>query len=1146
MGVYWATAAILVPYLVLAWFLGIWLRLHGSSLWILRGGLAFLGILAAGVFFWFFRKSKAESDAEGEAEAGVTDSAGDTKEVDMLVHDAVRKLRASSLGRSASLGKLPVVFVVGESGSAKTHTVVNSALDPELLAGHVYQDNEILATSTANFWYTRQAIFADVAGNVLQENKKWARLVKLLQPGRVSSAVQQGQQAPRAVIVCFDCGSFLEERANETTTATARKIGGRLQQVSQLLGISFPVYVLFTKIDRISFFSEYVRNFSKDEGANVLGATLPVRPPHSIGVYAEEETRRLEKAFDELFYSLSDRRMDLLGRENEADKRPLVYEFPRELRKVRKLLVNFLVDMARPSQLQVNPFLRGFYFTGVRPIVIDDVVAASVNEYETAPEPDSGATRIFTAGHGGGRQPMAQKVMGSRKVPQWMFLSQFFNGVLLKDQVAFRTSGFSTRVSLLRRIALISVTAIGLLCGLLFFISFLENRSLENEVTEAERQIPSLTLGAGQLPSVSDLQQLDRLRLAVARLADYEEDGPPWHMRWGLYVGDALYPDARRVYFQHFEEMLFAQSQGAIVGSLRALPAQPGPSDSYDKPYTELKAYLITTSNSDKSTVEFLSPVLLSYWANAKDAGPDRTELARKQFNFYSTGLPNQNPFSEQNDAHTIAQARTYLNQFQDIERIYNAMVEEVSRRNPGVSFNQAFKDSEGVVTSSSAVRGAFTRGGFDAVQEELRQPSHILGEKWVLGDSTSAQLDFAALRNQVSQYYYRDFVQQWLTVLKTSKVNEFGTLEGASRRLESLTSQTSPLLELFWFISNNTDVGVPDASDPFQPVAGIVPPGAPRRLPDQYIGSSNKTYILALAKLKADADVLSKNPGSAPDLATANQDASAAEVEVTNTMGTRVDQKFHSEKEVLRLLKEPIARFGEVLTSGPKEALNKGGKDLCSQFSEWTRYYPVNSNPDAQDLPIETLSKSLAPKSGTVWQFAEKLAPYVTRQGNVFSAIPGGAVTPTPGILLFLSRAAALSDALYPDGSAPPHFSYTFKLLPSNLEGVTLKVGKETLPASEPEKTFTWTGAPEDVRVTSKGDDILQSYQGSWAIFRLAQSARWAGSSLEWVEQSNGKDVVLPSGKVKSFRYQLQVTGFNPLRPGELAGLHCVAQVAR
>jgi type VI secretion system protein ImpL len=838
--------------------------------------------------------------------------------------------------------------------------------------------------------------------------------------------------------------------------------------------------------------------------------------------------------------------MDLLGRENEADKRALVYEFPRELRKVRKLLVNFLVDLARPSQLQVNPFLRGFYFTGVRPIVIDDVVAASVHDYETAPEPDAGATRIFTAGHGGGRQPVAQKVIGSRKVPQWMFLSQFFNGVLLKDQVAFRTSGFSTRVSLLRRIALISLASIGLLCGLFFFISFLENRSLETEVMEAERQVPSLSLGAGQLASISDLQQLDRLRLAVARLANYEEDGPPWHMRWGLYVGDVLYPDARRAYFQHFEEMLFTQSQGAIVTSLRALPAQPGPNDPYDKPYNELKAYLITTSNADKSTAEFLSPVLLNHWANGKDGGPDRAALARKQFDFYSTELPKQNPFSEQNDARTIAQARTYLTEFQDIERIYNAMVEEVSRRNPGLSFNQAFKDSEGVVSSPSVVRGAFTRAGFDAVQEELRQPSHILGEKWVLGDATSAQLDFAALRSQVSQYYDRDFVQQWLTVLKTSRVPEFGTLEGASRKLESLTSQTSPLLELFWFIANGTDVGVPEVTDSFQPVAGIVPPGAPHKLPDQYISDSNKPYILALAKLKADASTLRNDPTSAPDLATANQDISAAEVAVTNTMGTRVDQKFHSEKEVLRLLKEPITRFEDVLTSGPKEGLNKGGKDLCSQFSEWTKYYPVNPSPDAPDLPLEMLNKSLAPKTGMVWQFADKLAPYVTRQGTIYSAIPGAAVTPTPGILLFLSRAAALTDALYPGGSATPHLSYTFKPLPSNLEGVTLKVGNETLPASEPEKTFTWSGAPEDVRVTSKGDDILQSYQGPWAIFRLAQSARWAGSNLEWVEQSNGKDVMLPSGKVKSFRYQLQVTGFNPLRPGELAGLRCVAQVAR
>ena len=72
-----------------------------------------------------------------------------------------------------------------------------------------------------------------------------------------------------------------------------------------MLGISFPVYVLFTKLDRISFFTDFVRGMSKDEASEVLGATLPLRSLNA-GVYADEETRRLTKAFDEIFYSLAE------------------------------------------------------------------------------------------------------------------------------------------------------------------------------------------------------------------------------------------------------------------------------------------------------------------------------------------------------------------------------------------------------------------------------------------------------------------------------------------------------------------------------------------------------------------------------------------------------------------------------------------------------------------------------------------------------------------------------------------------------------------------------------------------------------------------------------------------------------------------
>ena len=71
--------------------------------------------------------------------------------------------------------------------------------------------------------------------------------------------------------MCFDCETFLQTGASETAVSAARRLSVRLQEVSQLLGISFPVYVLFTKLDRISFFTDFVRGMSKDEAAEVLG-----------------------------------------------------------------------------------------------------------------------------------------------------------------------------------------------------------------------------------------------------------------------------------------------------------------------------------------------------------------------------------------------------------------------------------------------------------------------------------------------------------------------------------------------------------------------------------------------------------------------------------------------------------------------------------------------------------------------------------------------------------------------------------------------------------------------------------------------------------------------------------------------------------
>jgi len=1142
---YLLTTLVFLLYLVLVWFLGQWLHLEGANLLILRVGLAAIGLLGAIVFVWFYRKIKAAKEG---TEATSVSSA--SSEIEAILREANRRLKSSVVAGGARLGNLPLIFVLGEPDSTKTTTVIHSALDPELLSGQVYQDNQVLPTRVLNVWYSRQAVMIDPAGRLMTQAADWKHLLKRLQPIRFS-VFRQRHLAPRAAVVCFDCEAFLKPGASETTLSAARRLGARLQEISYASGISFPVYVLFTKMDRVSFFTEFMRGLTRDEASEVLGATLAVRSL-AMGVYAEEETRRLTKAFDELFYSLAEKRLDLLAREHESDKLPGIYEFPRELRKVRTLLVQFLVDLARPSQLNVNPFLRGFYFCGVRPVVIEEV-AARAEDYAQAGAVsfDAGATRIFTGfGASMASAPAPMPFATSRKVPHWTFLTQLFNEVIVKDRVALAASRVSSRVNLLRRILLAGTTAIATICIAGFAISFARNHALKSELRAAVADLQSVPAGASPQPSFTDLQKLDRLRLDLVKILSYRHDGVPWGMRWGLYVGNDIYADAKKSYFLRFQQLLFADAQGRLLSDLRALPEKPEANDSYESNYNKLRAYLITTSNHDKSTREFLSPILLSAWLKIRPVDPDRATLAGRQFDFYSTDLITENPFSTANDLSAIAQARRFLSQFAGVDRYYLPLLAKASAKNPDISFGDQFRDAAGVVISSHKVRGAFTRAAFQYMQEAIDNPSQIAGEEWVLGKATASELDPLTLQQNLRQRYAEDFVNEWRMVLQSSSVVPYHDYKDADKKLEALTSQTSPLLELLWFISHNTDVHLPSITDIFQPVQAIEPPGDPDKSPDQYILPSNKEYIYALAKLQSDISPLAHTANSAdPDvIKQASSSAGAARATIPVVMGARVDQRFHSEAQVRTLLEQPIRNAEALFARAPKDQANGAGHDLCPQFNAMVNKYPFNPS-STTEVSVDELNSLLAPNKGALWAiYNSRLAQLIVKEGSRYTSAPGANLRVSQTFLNFFNRAAQLSDALYANGSASPRFTYTLKQSLSNVpDGLVLRIGTETLSGTGQQKTFVWTGNPEEVVVSTTKGAILNSFSGTWAAFRFVGDARprvYASFiDLEWVQESNGHPIML-GDKPESYNYQLQLSGFNPFRASELSGLRCVSTV--
>ncbi len=111
MIVYLITAAALLVYLILVWFLGSALGLKSPDIWILRGGLAFIGIAGAAVFVWYWIKKQREKPAASVASG----SAGGGDELDMLLAEAETKLGSSRLVAGASFGALPVIFLAGSA-----------------------------------------------------------------------------------------------------------------------------------------------------------------------------------------------------------------------------------------------------------------------------------------------------------------------------------------------------------------------------------------------------------------------------------------------------------------------------------------------------------------------------------------------------------------------------------------------------------------------------------------------------------------------------------------------------------------------------------------------------------------------------------------------------------------------------------------------------------------------------------------------------------------------------------------------------------------------------------------------------------------------------------------------------------------------
>jgi type VI secretion system protein ImpL len=1118
MNLYFVIAFSLIFYCVLAWLAGTLLQLHGSALWLLRGGLMVIGAVAAGLFAWFHRNLKKSDAGQPAGTPG--------NEIALLLQRAHETLQKAKYTKS--LKSFPIIFVIGEPNSAKTSSMVHSGLDPELLAGHIFRDADVVPTSSINVWLARKTIFIEVGGAVTLNAALWAELLQRTRPPRLSAALGIKDQPPRAAVVCFESAKLASSQESVIT------LSGRLKEMANSLGAQFPVYVIFTKLDRVRHFAEFVATLSSEESAQVFGTTLP-RATVSPGIFAEEETRRLTSAFDTLLFSVTDRRLDYLAREAGADKLPGIYEFPRELKRTRNLVIQFLIDLSRPTQLGANPFLRGFYFAGVRAITVNQSVPVAAKS-RTAAASASDATRMLgLAEVASSPEPInSAPAMQARKVPEWCFLPHLFTNVILRDPTLSGSSRQSTTVQQLRRLLLAATAALFLLYSLGLVISYINNRDLRLEIQATATALSASSRSFTDAADKQQLTNLDSLRASVVRLAQYQKEGPPLSYRFGLYSGDRLYGEARNIYFTNFRRLLLAPAQATITADLRQLKDVSLPADEYSDPYNSLKAYLITTQRRDQSSRNFLAPVLLERWSKARGIDAERANIALRQFEFYSDELPRENVVPTDADMLAVNHARQYLNSFNQSEKIYQKVLAEAARNNPAINFNRDFPGSSATVVNSYEVPGAFTRGGYKLMQEALRDPSRFFGgEEWVLGEKTNIATSPDKVVQDLRERYISDYFRHWVNFLKGASVVKYSSLQDASAKLKVLSGNRSTLLEVLWLAAQHTGVDSPAISEQFQPVQKVGG-GSQERL----IAGANEAYMNGLLGLSNNfASFATTYPHGTMDTSATGpvvQTVTAARQEVGKLVHDFNQGKAGVDGEVARLLDEPITSASKLLQSSGPGQLNAGAQAVCAQFNTMVHKFPFNASSNTE-VSLDELN-FFQPGSNLWAYYDSALKNVVTRQGQQFVPNQAAQVSISRQFVAFLHQAAVVTDAFFAAPSAK-HASLTYTIHQPPEKGIDkldLAIdGTRLTGQGNQSLKFLWPGDANrgvqlDIVHNHKSDPF--AFSGTWGVFKFFYSAQRVmqtsnGTAFEWTIENQTQIAGMKTSPRETdfFRYEVE-----------------------
>ncbi len=263
--------------------------------------------------------------------------------------------------RRRQVYELPWYVFIGAPGAGKTTALLHSGLRFPLaerlgaapVAG-------IGGTRQCDWWFTDRAVFIDTAGRYTTQDShhasdahEWKTFLQLLCRYRPVQPIN-------GVIVTVSVPDLIHGGAELEQQAEA--VEQRLLELRAELGLSFPVYLLVTKVDLLAGFVEYFGDFDATQRESIWGTTFDyVGPQYATTTSALPDD--LAARLAELPRGIGDASVQRLQDETQPQRRALIYQFPAQLEAVLPALEGFVRRAFRRTAEAPRQALRGIYLT---------------------------------------------------------------------------------------------------------------------------------------------------------------------------------------------------------------------------------------------------------------------------------------------------------------------------------------------------------------------------------------------------------------------------------------------------------------------------------------------------------------------------------------------------------------------------------------------------------------------------------------------------------------------------------------------------------------------------------------------------------------------------------------------------------------